>query len=300
MAAVLYNFINLSLRVTSLCYAAAMTGTRLARSAFGVCLLLWIHASVPCAAGPVAPASARAGGADPANAARSFDPTGAYEIRSIEGWPVRVNRRLLNDHTELADKTLDLLRFQLYQITREVPTEPLARLRTVTLWVELNDPLFPCMCYHPDRGWLTSHGLNPDKAHGVELANARRFLQWEHSQPWMVFHELSHAYHDQFLPNGFRNQDVLGAYRAAKAGALYDAVLRNNGHIERAYALTNPMEYFAECSEAMFGTNDFYPFVRVEFERHDPRGYEVLRRAWGLGDRGSAAPATAPSSAHAD
>lgn len=260
------------------------------RSGF-LCLLLLLSLSMASGAVTIAPTTRPTD----TNSTAPFDPTDAYELRTIEGWPVRINHRLLHDHAELAGKTLELLQFQLYQITREVPPEPLAKIRTVTIWVELNDPLFPCMCYHSSREWVASHGLNPEKAHGVEMANARRFLQWEHTQPWMVFHELSHAYHDQFLPDGFDNRDVRDAYRAARDAKLYDAVLRNNGRTERGYAITNPMEYFAECSEAMFGTNDFYPFVRVEFERHDPKGYEVLRRAWGLGDRIPPAPTTAPA-----
>ena len=40
------------------------------------------------------------------------------------------------------------------------------------------------------------------------------------------------------------------------------------------------MEYFAEASEAYFGTNDFYPYVRSELRRHDPRMYHLLERLW--------------------
>jgi hypothetical protein len=41
------------------------------------------------------------------------------------------------------------------------------------------------------------------------------------------------------------------------------------------------MEYFAETTEAFFGTNDFFPFVRSELRRHDPGGYELLKKLWG-------------------
>ena len=32
--------------------------------------------------------------------------------------------------------------------------------------------------------------------------------------------------------------------------------------LDRAYALVNPMEYFAETTEAFFSRNDFFPFIR--------------------------------------
>ena len=50
--------------------------------------------------------------------------------------------------------------------------------------------------------------------------------------------------------------------------------------------MTNPPEYFAESCEAYFGTNDFYPFVRAELQRHDPVMYELIERAWGVGKKG--------------
>ncbi len=214
---------------------------------------------------------------------RAFDPTDAYEKRTIQGWTVRVNKRLAAEGPDLAAKSIELLQFQLYQITRAVPAPALEKIRTVAIWLEPADPLVVCMCYHPDRQWVQSHGLNPEKTHCVEIGSARRFLEWEKSQPWMVLHELAHAYHDQFLPDGFDNSDVRAAFESARDRKLYDHVLRGNGHTEKAYAMTNPMEYFAECSEAFFGTNDFYPFVRAEFEKHDPKGYDLLSRAWGAG-----------------
>ena len=33
-------------------------------------------------------------------------------------------------------------------------------------------------------------------------------------------------------------------------------------------------------SEAYFGTNDFFPFVRAEIRQHDPQMYEVLQKSW--------------------
>jgi hypothetical protein len=45
--------------------------------------------------------------------------------------------------------------------------------------------------------------------------------------------------------------------------------------------MNNDQEYFAELSEAYFGTNDIYPFVRAEVREHDPEGYRMLRKVWG-------------------
>jgi hypothetical protein len=42
---------------------------------------------------------------------------------------------------------------------------------------------------------------------------------------------------------------------------LYDKVRYIHGGEKKAYATTDPKEYFAEISEAYFGKNDFYPFT---------------------------------------
>ena len=210
----------------------------------------------------------------------SFDPTDQYDAQQIEGWKILVNKKFAHDQSDLLAQTLKLLEFQLYQITRRVPDAPLAKIRKITIWVELLEPHHPCMAYHPDAGWLREHNMNPDKAGCVEMANAKNFLLWTHEQPWMVLHELAHAYHEQFLKAGFQNPEVLAAYHHAMDNRLYDAVLHYDGKTVRAYAATNPMEYFSEISEAFFGENDFYPFVNAELREHDPQGYELMRKVW--------------------
>jgi Mlc titration factor MtfA (ptsG expression regulator) len=120
--------------------------------------------------------------------------------------------------------------------------------------------------------------MNPEKAGAVEIANARNFLDWTHVQHWMVLHELAHAYHDQVL--GFENPEIHACYEHAVQAKLYDAVLHWDGKTVRAYARTNEREYFAECTEAFFGENDFYPFVRAELRQHDPGMYRLLQKVW--------------------
>jgi hypothetical protein len=144
------------------------------------------------------------------------------------------------------------------------------------------------MCYHPDSRWLREHGMNPEKAGAVEVANARSFLKWTIAQPWMVLHELAHGYHHQFLDKGYDNADVLETFHAAKEARKYESVLRIQGRRERHYALTNQMEYFAEASEAYFGTNDFYPYVRSELREHDPVFEKLLATLWSGEDRPAA------------
>lgn len=223
-------------------------------------------------------ASAALGSEKPAQKPR-YDPTSHYAVQRIEGWTVRVHRRLCDDQKELGDRVLELLRVKLYDIRRAVPAGPLARLQQVPIWVEFNNPQVKCMCYHPSKEWLAQHGFNPEKAGAVEVGNCKTFLDWMHVQPAMVLHELAHAYHHQVLD--WDHREIAAAYRRAVESKSYESVLYYDGANKRAYALNDAKEYFAELTEAWFGTNDFYPFVRPEVLKHDPQTAELLKKIWG-------------------
>jgi hypothetical protein len=97
--------------------------------------------------------------------------------------------------------------------------------------------------------------------------------------PYVVLHELAHAYHDQVL--SFDNPKVIEVFDAAKSQGIYEEVLLYTGKKVKHYGLSNHKEYFAELTEAYFGMNDFYPFVRAELNEHDPAMYALLREIWG-------------------
>ena len=221
--------------------------------------------------------------AAPAPRATTQPQIDGYETRSIEGWTVYVNRKLQQDSSEKSTKAIELLTAQLKEIVRAVPEAPLAHLQHVPLWINPEYPGTPPRAeYHPDAGWLRKHGRDPRMAKCVEFTNVRIFEAECRRMPCFVLHELAHAYHDQVL--GFDQPDIIAAYKRAVASKSYDAVERWNGHppntIERAYAMTNYKEYFAESTEAFFGRNDFFPFTRDELRRHDPQMYRLLVKLW--------------------
>jgi hypothetical protein len=207
-----------------------------------------------------------------------------YETRVVEGWTVHIRRGLLETRKESVGRLIELLDGQLKNIAAVVPERAVVELRKVPLWVSPEYPGVPPTAeYHPDAGWLRGHGRDPAMAKGVEITDVRSFERETQRMPMVVLHELAHAYHDRVL--GFDQPDVIACYRAAKANKSYDAVRRYNGPgrpetVERAYAMTNAKEYFAECSEAYFGRNDFFPFTRDELRRHDPEMFKALERLW--------------------
>jgi len=207
----------------------------------------------------------------------AYKPSDQYTVRTVEGFTVYISDELLAAG-ELGERVLRVLEVKLFEINRVVPEKALRELHNVPIWVELEGEKFACCCYHPSERWLRENGVNPDKARAVEIANAKTFLAWSLDQPWMLLHELAHAYHHRVY--GYDNAEIKAVYEKAKASGKYEKVLHFDGKTCRAYALKNPQEYFAELSEAFFGTNDFYPFVRAELMTYDPEGYELLKKLW--------------------
>lgn len=204
-----------------------------------------------------------------------------YQSRTIEGWNLKIEASVLAEHTQEWKLVERELQTQLYRIVRVVPEGPLAKLRRVTIWIHWTSPETKCMAYHPGSQWLKDHKMNPDMAKGIEIGDAKAFVSWTFQQPWMVLHELAHAYHDQFLEKGFENPNVKGVFEDAMKAKRYNTVLHWNGASIKHYACTNPMEFFAEASEAYFGMNDFYPFVNAELKTFDTAAFELMKRTWG-------------------
>lgn len=163
-----------------------------------------------------------------------------------------------------------------------VPADRLEQLQPLRIWIEWDHPELDNMQYHPDRGWLITYGHDPRLVKHVHIPCAQYLLErdtWA-KHPYVVPHELAHAYHDQIL--GFENPEIVAVFEDARDKGIYDEVLLFTGQSGvRHYGLNNQMEYFAELTEAYLGVNDFYPFVRAELLHHDPDMYKILERIWG-------------------
>ena len=201
--------------------------------------------------------------------------------RVIEGWTVSIDPELLNDENrEAGEKCLAALRNHLQRVTYIVPRDRLDKLRKLPIWIDWEHKLGN-MQYHPDRGWLLANGHDPRLVKHVHIPRAKSLLdprQWA-QHPYVVLHELAHSYHDQVLD--FDHPAIKTAFQEMKESGRYEEVLQHTGRKVKHYGLNNHKEYFAESTEAYFGVNDFYPFVRAELKEHDPGMYKVLQTVWG-------------------
>ncbi len=233
--------------------------------------------------------------AHPFAAAAPALPT-AHTTREIEGWSTRVDDRLLKgDNAAVGERALKLLTARLVAIAIIVPEPALAKLRAVTIQLDLNHGDLHAMQYHPNAGWLKSHGYSEALAKCVHIPEAEHFLSpfENHRMPWVVLHELSHAYHDQ-VP-GFDDPRIRAAWEKFRDSGKYKSVLTSPGHMREHYGLNDPKEFFAEMTECYFGSNDFYPFVTGELKQAEPEIFALMAEIWGpLPGRPQSKPAPKP------
>ena len=204
----------------------------------------------------------------------------SHETQTVEGWQVQVDRSLLSEPFETEGRTaLRMLSNQLYEIAERFPAGRVKELRTVKIRLDRNHALNN-MQYHPGRKWLVDHGWDPSLTKVVHIPNAGRMVKLlrDYAQPSVVMHELAHAWHDQI--RGFDDPQIVAAYRKFVESGKYEKVLHMSGRQRKHYALTNHKEYFAEMTEAWFGTNDFFPFVRPELQKASPTTSKLMRAVW--------------------
>lgn len=234
-------------------------------------------------AAPTAPAEASPAVTRPLDTAALLT---NYRRESVAGFTVLVHRDMDADVVR-ARRVLAALRFDLEILAERVPGPALGVLHAVSILVTPSLEVRPGlsgrgMCFHASPEWLIGAGFERERAGTVEICNADDFLQWRAEQPMMALHEMAHAYHCAI---GFDRPDVREAFARAGASGRYDRVrhaLRDAAEPQRAYALTNEREYFAELSEAWFGRNDMEPMTRDQLREFDPPGAALIERLWGL------------------
>jgi hypothetical protein len=209
-------------------------------------------------------------------------PAGTHRLEQIEGWTVQVDEQVdQEENRELKENTLRVVANQLYDLKTRLVAERVAELQKIPIRLDVHNKTLVQAQYHPSLGWLRANG-HPDECEKVvHIPRAKHFLDRRHQsqQPFVLLHELAHAYHDQVL--SFEHPAIMAAYERVKEAKLYDKALLVTGKEVKHYALTNHKEFFAEMTECYLGTNDFFPFVSGELKKHDEDTFRLLEGIWG-------------------
>tara|TARA_R110002072_G_scaffold139249_1_gene282675 strand:- start:4680 stop:5438 length:759 start_codon:yes stop_codon:yes gene_type:complete len=218
---------------------------------------------------------------DASNPVRAETVVQEMVVQNVHGWTVHVDPALLEgEHSAQGKRALSMLANHLERISILVTGQQLKDLRTLELWIEHRHKTLKNMQYHPSERWLRQNNCDVRLAKKVHIPIARHLLSREQllKHPAVVLHELAHAYHDQIL--GFDDERIFNAFKQARDSDVYKRTMTHRGQTVRHYALSDHKEYFAEGTEAFFYRNDFYPFVRAELKRADPKLHAVLTDIW--------------------
>jgi len=79
------------------------------------------------------------------------------------------------------------------------------------------------MCFHCGDAWVKSHGNSAAKGNCVEVYQVAHYFDWRVQQPFMILHELSHAFH--WMLSEKLDKHIEAAYKNALASGKYESVL---------------------------------------------------------------------------
>jgi hypothetical protein len=208
-----------------------------------------------------------------------YVPTARYQELEAAGVRIYVSPDAAS-HTDEIAAALAIVRTRLLEARELLGPAHFGAVRSVSIWIEYEPPRGQAMGGYHSMSWIARHGLNPDKAKNIELADVRAFARaLATDRPLALVHELAHVYYDRVI--GEDDAALRAAYAEAVRSRKYEHVATRNGPEGRAYALSSSAEYFAELTEAYFGNNDYFPFDRKDLTSFDPEGAKLVEAVWG-------------------
>lgn len=202
-------------------------------------------------------------------------------------WNIYAESYLLEYRPELARKSLEKLNKILKDLFIVLPKYPASRLRDISFYL-MSGRESPHggrksgMSYIRNGEPLNYPDLDPRWNNVVVIYSANNFMYL--TELWAkkaLMHELAHAWHISNWPES--HPPIVDAYENAKKLGLYRNVQGNKGEIiAEAYAIKNPLEYFAEISAIYFSGGNYFPFERYALSKYDHLGFDMVRFLWFL------------------
>jgi hypothetical protein len=203
-----------------------------------------------------------------------------FQLIELHGFRIMVNQYKKEELD--TKKAVNIISDQLAQIVQLLKPEQVKALQNVPIWLEFKKIKGGGAWYHASEDWLKGNGYPTELNKSVEICNLNNFIESLNDQPYVVLHELAHAYHDLFLEH--LKAKIEQVYEQALQSGKYDMVEHVGGGTLKHYAMNSVDEYFAELTEAYFGKNDYFPFNRNDLKKFDPAGYQLMEEAWGKKD----------------
>jgi hypothetical protein len=214
-------------------------------------------------------------------------PPREYETVSVRAWTVLVEKQLIRQDNELAQKALGRLQQQLDELMQVFPKPAQARFSKLTLFLMFGERADGGgrdngLEYFQKDAPQHYANLDPRMASSILIYSADNYVWLPPRRALMALaHEFSHAYQlEQWPENEPRIYDT---WAHAMQQKLYRNVRDEDGTVlEQGYAAMNQLEYFAELSMVYFVGGYYTPFNRDELKSYDAQGYELVRKMWNI------------------
>lgn len=220
-----------------------------------------------------------------------FKPTSEFDFEvegyinfNVEGFHVLLEDQLNELGSDVSDDILSVIQQDLNIVLNlDFNKEIISMFKSVRIFVD-KESTSGAAYYAPKIKEYTPDSIFFPTNGGIVISNIGNYRAWSiQNQPFIMLHELAHAYHDQVLD--FDNQLVFDAYNNAIDNGLYKYVLYNGGYgniftQEFAYAHGSHIEFFAEVTEAYFGRNDYYPFDYNDLQVYDSLTFSMIETVW--------------------
>ena len=190
-----------------------------------------------------------------------------YKESTIRGWTVHYNIAL-DERSTIFHQTDSVLTYELGKFDNIFPQSALKNLKEVGIWVEYKTRNHVAMQYHVSGDWLRTHGFNPNKERGIEL-QATDYANTDHDSLPLLWY-FATAYEHREL--GFNNPIVTAAFAHAQHIDAYSSA--------GSFPFRDPNIYFVAVSTAYFGSYTSEPYNRKRLKQIDPRGYDMVEKAW--------------------
>jgi hypothetical protein len=251
----------------------------------GVCLLVGLGSTIGGGTSPTRADDSKTPQLPSQKKVDYRNPEREYKSVRLDKWTMLVEKQLLAEAPTAARQAQARMKIMLPKAMAALPDHSRANLKKLPIY----------LMYGPKaRGGGRDNGLeyfqkdapkhhkhlDPHWGSCVVIYCAENYVRI--SDFWALkalVHEFAHAYHLEQWPE--KQPDILRAWDHAVENGLYRNVLDDSGkRIDKAYALVNQLEYFAELSCMYFVGCQYQPFNRKELKAYDPVGYEMIQKMW--------------------
>jgi hypothetical protein len=273
------------MRKTSQVLPRRDTPSPLTRRALGVCFLAGLCSTVAEGTRSARAEERKTPQPPPQKQVDYRKPAREYKTVTIDKWTVFVEKQLLSESPVVAKQAQLRLKAMLAKALAALPEASRAGLRKLPIY----------LLYGPKaKGGGRDNGLeyfqkdapkyhkklDPRWGSCMVIYCADNYVRI--SDFWALkalVHEFAHAYHLEQWPED--QPDIFRAWDNAAKQGLYRNVKDDSGRaIDKAYALVNQLEYFAELSCMYFIGCNYQPFNRKELKAYDPRGHAMIQKMW--------------------